>query len=159
MNRLIIGLGIAAAVVIIFALVLTSQGINPAFQTAVDLVIALGKGDDQTALSLLDESMRAYVTDRCPNGSPSACIVTPPEWGALISAVFRRAAPDGANWDVEVIANYEQDRGASGVCSYIRVEPDAAGNWHVAGWAGFIHCGDPASRDMPTNPDTPNRAP
>jgi len=77
----------------------------------------------------------------------------------MVSAIFRRAAPVGSAWDVEVIANYQQGAGASGVCSLIHVAPDAAGSWQVAGWAGFVHCGDPGSRNMATNPDTPNRAP
>lgn len=152
---------ISVAVIVLIASQLTPQASNPAFTTAVDFVSAAAKGDDPQALALLDDPMRAYVADRCPDGSPAACIqsFTPPEWGAMISAVFRRAAPVGKAWDVEVIANYEKDRGASGVCSLIHVEPDAAGGWQVAGWAGFVHCGDPESRDMATNPDTPNRAP
>ncbi len=161
---LLIVAAIAIIVVVLLVVVatqLTPQASNPAFTAAVNFVTAAEKGDDTTALALLDEPMRAYVAAHCPDGSPAACLdsFTPPEWGKMISAVFRRAAPVGSAWDVEVIANYEQDRGASGVCSLIHVKPDAAGAWQVAGWAGFVHCGGPESRDMATNPDTPNRAP
>lgn len=155
---------VALIVIILVATQLTPQTTNPAFTSAVDFVNAASTGDDQTALALLDEPMRAYVAANCPDGSPSACVASyiPTEWGDLVSAVFRRAAPDAADvrqWDVEVIAHYRAGTGASGVCSLIDVAPDAAGAWRVTGWAGFIHCGDPASRDMATNPDTPHRAP
>jgi hypothetical protein len=122
---------------------------------------AAGKGDDATAFPLLSEEMQAYVQANCPNGSVSACIqgYAPAEWGAFASAVFRRAAPDGADWNVDLIATYERDTGASGVCSYYRMEQDDAGQWRVYGWAGFLWCGDGRSRNMATNPDTPNRAP
>jgi hypothetical protein len=154
----------ALVVIVVLATQLTPQTSNPAFTTAVDFVNAASKGDDTTAFALLDEPMRAYVAANCPDGSPSACIVSfiPSEWGELVSAVFRRAAPDADDvrrWDVEVIAHYREGTGASGVCSLIDVAPDDAGAWRVSGWAGFIHCGDPASRDMATNPDTPHRAP
>ena len=155
---------IALVVIIFVATQLTPQTSNPAFTTAVDFVASAGKGDDTATLALLDEPMRAYVSANCPDGSPSACVdaFTPPEWGDQVSAVFRRAAPDAENvrnWDVEVIAHYQEGTGASGVCSLIDVAPDNTGTWRVTGWAGFIHCGDPASRDMAINPDTPNRAP
>lgn len=158
----LIALIAAAALVVIVGVAaqLTPEAANPAFTTAVDFVQAAGHGDDSTAQALLDPALRAYAADHCPDGSPSACIqsYTPPEWGDLVSAVFRRAAPDGEAWNVEVIANYQTGTGASGVCSLIRVAPEGGG-WQVAGWAGFVHCGDPGSRDMATNPDTPNRAP
>jgi len=150
----------AIAAVVLIASQFTPQGSNPAFTTAVDFVNAAGKGNDPVATALLDNAMKAYVAAHCPNGSPSACVesYTPADWGALQEAIYRRAAPDGQAWDVEIIANYAQGKGASGVCSLIHVEPDA-GDWRVAGWAGFVHCGDPASKDMATNPNTPNRAP
>jgi hypothetical protein len=163
--RMVIIIGLVAlvaaiAVIALIATQLTPQATNPAFTAAVDFVNAAGAGDDTTALALLDEEMRAYVAENCPNGSPSACIQSyaAPDWGKLVTAVFRRAAPDGTNWDVEVIAHHETSVGASGICSMIRVAPNGE-NWQVAGWAGFIHCGEPQSRDMATNPDTPNRAP
>ncbi len=162
-NVLIIGLVALVAAIIVIGLIatqLTPQATNPAFTAAVDFVNAAGTGDDTTALALLDDNLRAYVAANCPNGSPSACIQSyaAPDWGKLVTAVFRRAAPDGANWDVEVIAHHETGVGASGICSMIHVVPDGAA-WQVAGWAGFIHCGEAQSRDMATNPDTPNRAP
>ena len=139
---------------------LTPQDTNPAYTTAVNFVNDAGHGDDPDALALLDSTMKAYVAAHCPNGSPSACVqsYTPAEWGKLDDAEFRRAAPSGQAWDVEIIAKYDQGIGASGVCSLIHVVPNGA-NWLVAGWAGFVHCGDPGSRDMATNPDTPNRVP
>ena len=151
------GAGVAAVLV---ASKLTPQAANPAFTIAVDFVNAAGKGDDARASALLSNSMKAYVLAHCPNKSPSGCLrsYTPAEWGSLQDAIYRRSIPNGQAWDVEIIANYAQGKGASGVCSLIHIAQEA-GNWRVAGWAGFIHCGDPASRDMATNPDTPNRAP
>jgi hypothetical protein len=92
----------------------------------------------------------------------SACVrdYTPPDWGELVDVSFRRAAPDGPNaWDVDLIATYAAGTGASGVCIYNRVEQNEAGDWRVVAWAGWLHCGDSASRNMATNPDAPNRAP
>lgn len=160
---MIVGLVALVAIIAVIALIatqLTPQATSPAFTAAVDFVNAAGTGDDTTALALLDENMRTYVATSCPEGSPSACIQSyaAPDWGKLVTAVFRRAAPDGANWDVEVIAHHEAGVGASGICSMIHVVPNGE-RWQVAGWAGFIHCGSPQSRDMATNPDTPNRAP
>ncbi len=157
----IVGIISSLLVVIVVTLLLVPAETNPAFDTAVTFVNAAGKGDDATALPLLDETLQAYVEANCPDSSVSACIMgyIPPEWGGLISAVYRRSAPDGDAWNVDMIATYENDRGVSGVCSHIRVEPTAAGEWQVAGWAGFIWCGDPVSRNMASNPDAPNRAP
>ena len=138
------------------------QNTNPAFATAVNFVNAAGTGDDDTALALLSPALQAYVQQNCPDGRVSACIqpYTPPEWGQFRNAVFRRSAPDGPNaWDVDLIATYEEGKGFSGVCIYNRVEQSAEGEWLVTEWAGFLHCGDAASRNMATNPDTPNRAP
>jgi hypothetical protein len=152
---------ISVVAIVIITLALTPQETNPAFAAATTFMNAAGKGDDATAGSLLSSEMQTYVQANCPNGSVSACIMgyTPAAWGALVSAVFRRAAPDGANWNVELIANYQRDQGASGVCSYYRMQQDDSGQWRVYGWAGFLWCGDPRSRNMATNPDTPNRAP
>jgi hypothetical protein len=152
---------ISLVVVVVVTLALTPGETNPAFAVAADFMNAAGKGDDATALALLSDDMQAYVAANCPDGSVSACIngYIPPEWGGLISAVFRRAAPDGANWNVDLIATYEKDTGASGVCSYYRMEQDAAGAWRIYGWAGFLWCGDGRSRNMATNPDAPNRVP
>ncbi len=123
---------------------------------------AAGKGDDATAETYLAPELVAYVAANCPNGSVSACIdgYTPEEWGDVIKAVFRRATPDGNTaWDVDLIATYQFGTGFSGVCIYHRVEQDASGAWKIVQWAGFLHCGEDASRSMATNPDTPNRAP
>jgi hypothetical protein len=158
-----IGLSLALALVIVIAvtLALTPQETNPAFAVAVDFMNAAGKGDDLAALPLLSNELQAWVQSNCPNARVSACIqsYTPPEWGGLMSAVFRRAAPDGAAWNVDLIATYEKDRGFSGVCSAFRVEADASGRWRIQRWAGFIWCGDPASRNMLSNPNAPNHAP
>lgn len=152
---------ISVAVIVVVTLALTPGETNPAFAAAANFMNAAGNGDDATALALLSDNMQAYVGANCPDGSVSACINSyiPPEWGSLIKAVFRRAAPDGANWNVDLIATYEKDTGASGVCSYYRLEQDAAGEWRIYGWAGFLWCGDGRSRNMATNPDTPNRVP
>jgi hypothetical protein len=145
--------------VIVITAAFTPGDTHPAFAAAVSFMNAAGKGDDAAAMPYLSPELQAYVGANCPAGSVSACVdaYTPPEWGALISAVFRRAAPVGRAWNVELIANYERDTGASGVCSFYRIEQDAGGAWLITEWAGFIHCSD--ARDMATNPDTPNRAP
>jgi len=150
------------ALLVLITLALTPQSTNPAIEVATTFMNAAGNGDDATALPLLDDTLQTYVRDNCPNGSVSACVQSyiPPEWGGLIKAVFRRAAPDGPRaWNVDLIATYEKEKGFSGVCIYHRVEQLADGQWKVTGWAGFIWCGDPASRLMATNPDTPHRAP
>jgi hypothetical protein len=151
----------SVAIIVVVTLALTPQETNPAFATATTFMNAAGKGDDATAYALLSADMQSYVEANCPNGSVSACVegYAPAEWGALNSALFRRAAPDGPNWNVELIATYEHDKGASGVCSHYRMQQDESGQWRVYGWAGFLWCGDPRSRNMATNPDTPNRAP
>lgn len=158
-----IGLSVLVVLAVLVGLTaaLTPGQTHPAFAAAVDFANAAGKGDDAAAFALLDEAMQTWVTDNCPDGSVSACVrgYTPREWGGLMSAVFRRAAPDGDAWDVDVIATYERDKGFSGVCIYTRVEPDGAGAYRIAGYAGYISCGDPASRGMAANPDAPNRAP
>ncbi|MBZ0278201.1 MAG: hypothetical protein K8I60_18790 [Anaerolineae bacterium] len=149
------------SVVIVVTLALIPQETHPAFAAAIAFIEAVQKKDDSTAFALLSEPLQTYVTANCPDGNVSACIFayTPPEWGSLLSAEFRRAAPDGVNWDVNIIATYAKDKGYSGVCIYERMEQDAAGNWKVFGWAGFVSCGDPTSRNMAGNPDAPHRAP
>jgi hypothetical protein len=162
-RKLWIGLAILAsiAMVVVVTLALIPQETHPAFTAAVALVEAVREQDDTAAYALLSDAMQAYVTANCPVGSVSACITayTPPEWGEMLSAVFRRAAPDGVNWDVDIIATYAEDKGFSGVCIYQRMEQDAAGDWKVFAWAGYVACGDGASRNMADNPDAPNRAP
>lgn len=160
-NRILIAGGILVSIILVIVVtaIFTPGSTHPAFAAAVNFMNAAGKGDDAAALPYLTPELQAYVAENCPTGSVSACIdgYTPPEWGALVSAVFRRAAPNSDSWNVEVIATYAADTGASGVCAFFRVEPDASGAWFVAEWAGFVHCSE--ARDMATNPDTPNRVP
>ena len=158
-----IGLAVIVVLaVIILALVATNTPqTNPAFEVAANFANAAGHGDDAAALPLLSSNLAQAVASTCKDGKPSACVqgYAPPEWGALEHAVFRRAVPNDADWDIEVIATYEKDKGASGVCSYFHVSQSPDGQWKIDRWAGFIWCGDPRSRDMATNPDTPNRMP
>lgn len=158
---IVLAVVLAVGIVVVVTATFVPQETSPAAAAAVTFMNAAGKGDDATAFLLLSDELQAYVTANCPDGSVSACIdsYTPPEWGNLQSAVYRRSTPDGAAWDVDLISTYERDRGASGVCIYHRVEQDDMGAWRVVEWAGFLACGDAASRNMATNPDTPNRAP
>lgn len=169
MNRILlialIIFGVVAAVVVV-TLALTPDQTNPAFAAAEAFVRAAGAGDDAAAEAWLTDELRAYVAANCPDGSLSSCIAsyTPPEWGGLFSVGFRRAAPDGDAWDVDLISIYELDRGNTGVCIYTRMipsggDPNAPEGWRVAAWAGFAWCGDPNTRSMATNPAAPNRAP
>ncbi len=158
-----IGLVVLAvlAVLVLVVVAITPPQTNPAFGVAAAFANAAGHGDDAAALPLLSADLAQAVATTCKDGKPSGCVqgYAPPEWGALENAVFRRAIPDGAAWDIEVIATYEKDKGASGVCSYFHVSEYPDGQWKIDRWAGFIWCGDPRSRDMATNPDTPNRMP
>lgn len=151
----VIGIGILIAVAA------TPPQTNPAFSVAADFANAAGHGNDASAIPLMSAELAKAVADKCKDGKPSGCVMSyaPPEWGAMETAIFRRVAPDGAAWDIEVIATYEKDKGASGVCSYFHVSQTVDGQWKIDRWAGFIWCGDPRSRDMATNPDTPNRMP
>ncbi len=152
---------VAAVIVFVIATALTPQQTNPAFAAATSFINAAIKTDDATAFGLLDNDMQKYVLTHCPEGRVSECIkiYTPPEWGDAENAIFRRAAPDGSAWNVEIIATYQHDKGASGVCIDQHMETDSAGNWRVAGWSGFIACADPRARDIATDPNAPNRAP
>jgi hypothetical protein len=162
---LILAGGVIASVLIVIlllTLVFGPENTNPAFATAVRFVQSAAAGDDASALALLGAELQSYVAENCPDASIAACVrdYTPPDWGELMDVSFRRAAPDGSTaWDVDLIATYAAGTGASGVCIYNRVEQTAAGDWQVVGWAGWLHCGDSASRHMATNPDTPNRVP
>jgi hypothetical protein len=149
-------------VIVLLTAAFTPENTNPAFAAAIYFVHAAGTGADDTALNFLNPALQTYVAENCPDGRVSACVqsYTPPEWGAFRGVVFRRAVPDGpAAWDIDLIATYEQDKGFSGVCIYTRMEQDSVGDWRVAAWAGFVHCGESAARNMVTNPDTPNRVP
>jgi hypothetical protein len=42
---------------------------------------------------------------------------------------------------------------------YANMQQDGDGAWKVQRWAGFAWCGDPATRNMATNTDAPNRVP
>lgn len=150
-----------AALIIISSLALTPQETNPAVDVAVTFWNAAEQGEDAVALPLLSPVMQEWVAANCPNGSVSACIqeYSPPEWGSLLSAVFRRSAPVGPIWNVDVIATYELETGVSGVCAHFRVEQTNSGIWQITEWAGFLWCGDATSRNMATNPETPNRVP
>jgi hypothetical protein len=163
-NPFVIGLGvvITLVLVVIITAALIPQAAHPAYDAAVTFANAAGKGDDTAAAALLNANLTEYAAAQCPQGSVSACIAsyTPPEWGKFLNAVFRRAQPDGRDaWDVQLIATYEKAEGFSGVCIYTRVE-QVGEIWQIAGWSGWIHCGDASSglanlmRD-----DAPNRAP
>ena len=158
-----IGLAVLAVLValILIAVATTTPQSNSAFEVAAAFANAAGHGDDVTASSLLGTDLYKAVVTTCKYGKPSGCLqgYIPPEWGTLENAVFRRAVPDGKDWDIEVIATYEKARGASGVCSYFHVSQYPDGQWKIERWAGFLWCGDPRSRNMATNPDTPNRMP
>ncbi len=153
-------IAVVAALVLI-AVALTPPQNNPAFDVAAKFANAAGHGDDATAIPLLDEDLYKAVVASCKDGKPSGCVqgYIPSEWGALENAVFRRATPDGLAWDVEVIATYETGKGGSGVCSYFHVKQYPDRQWRIDRWAGFLWCGDARSRNMATNPDTPNRMP
>lgn len=150
------------AVILLVITVLVPENTNPAFASAIDFVNAAGTGDDTRAMTHLSPELQTYVAENCPDGRISACVesYSPEEWGAFRSVVFRRAIPDGDRaWDVDLIGTYESGVGASGVCVYNRVEQAEDGEWYVTAWAGFVHCAEAASRNMATNPETPNRAP
>ena len=163
---ILVAVTVAAAVGLIgLTLVLVPENTNPAFDVAERFINAAGLNDDDTAFPLLSDEMQAYVTENCPDGSVSACVLgyTPDDWGTLIgdgAAVFRRSIPDGDAWDVLLVATYQEGQGFAGVCIYHRMERNADDEWQVAGWSGFISCDAPNSgiqglrRD-----DAPNRAP
>lgn len=155
-------LAVLIVLIVLLTATFTPENTNPAFAAAVNFVEAAGNGHDQAAQALLTPALQLYVQDNCPDARVSACIqsYTPPEWGAFRSVVFRRATPHGSTaWDVDLIATYEEDKGFSGVCIYNRMELDDEGQWRVAGWAGWVHCGENGARDMATNAETPNRVP
>lgn len=162
-RRLFITLAIifATAVVLVGLTAALIPQDNPAFATALDFSRAALTGDDDSARALLGADLRDWVDANCPDASVSTCItdLIPPEWGPFQNIVFRRAAPDGDAWNVDLIATFAEDVGFTGVCIYHRMEEVAPGDWRVVAYAGYIHCGDPASRNMAANPDAPNRVP
>lgn len=157
---IVIGIVVSVALVVIVTAALTPGETHPAFAAAVAFVEATAHGDDAAATALMTPELAAYIARNCPEGSVSACVqgYTPPEWGEMLSAVFRRAAPDGPDWNVDVIATYEHGQGFSGVCIYTRLTAEGEA-WKVAEYAGFAACSDAGTRNMATNPDAPNRAP
>jgi hypothetical protein len=158
---IIAGIVAALLVVVVTTALLTPESTNPAADNAVLFVQDVLRGDDAAAMALLAPEPAAWVAENCPGGVPSGCIAAaiPADWGRFERAVFRRSALVGDAWNMDIIGFYEAGVGASGVCAYTRMEQDASGAWLVAEYAGFIHCGDPASRQMASNPDTPNRVP
>lgn len=148
-NKLILGVGslmIAVVALIIATLFLVPEETNPAYATAVNFVNSVATGDDDTALPYMSTALRASVTENCPDGIPSTCInsYADDSWGGFMSAVFRRAIPDGHDaWDIQLIATYEEGQGFSGICIYNRVER-INDDWQVTRWSGFVSC------DLPT---------
>jgi hypothetical protein len=133
--------------VIVAATLLQPQTTNPAYEVAIAFTNAASKGADESALPLLSADLQTYVTQNCRAGLVSECVqsYTPPEWGGMLQAVFRRGQPDGATaWDVQLVATYAEGVGFSGVCIYNRVEKIGE-QWLVTRWSGWVHCGDPNS--------------
>jgi hypothetical protein len=157
-------LGIVALILIIVVIVaataLVTPDDNPAFAAATRFVEAVGRGDNTTAGRLIGADLANWVVENC-DGLVGVCIerYVPGEWGDFLSVVFRRAAPFGEAWDVELIATYEQGLGFSGVCIYNRVEKTQAETWIVTAWSGWVSCGDPSAQTLANHPDAPNRAP
>ena len=158
---IVLAVVLVLAVIVVVTAALTPEELNPAFDVAVAFSKAAASGDDAAAFALLSDEFQAAVTEGCPFGRVSGCMNTyiPPEWGSFLNVVYRRAAPDGAAWNVDLIATYEQGEGGSGVCIHNRLEQVAPDDWRVTAWAGFIPCGHAESRNMATNPETPNRMP
>lgn len=165
-NRMVLivagGLLALVLVVVLTALLVPQQ--NPAYTAAIEFVNAAAQGDDAAAESYLSDELLAYVDANCPDDSVAACVqgYTPPEWGDMLSAVFRRSQPDGPDaWDILLIATYEEDQGFSGVCIYNRAERVQGEDWEITRWSGFVSCDLPNAglRSLADEPDAPNRAP
>ncbi|MCS6835566.1 MAG: hypothetical protein NZ750_06065 [Anaerolineae bacterium] len=154
---------------VLLTAVLVPQQLNLAYQVALDFVYHAARAEDGQASALLGDELRAYVAQNCRDGLVSACIddYLPDEWGGFVSAVFRRAQPDGPHaWDVQLIATYAEGQGFSGVCIYARAEKDSASSgaqasdWRITRWSGWASCDDPNTRlGQLVGPDAPNRAP
>ncbi len=135
---------------------------TPQYAVALEFIEAVHRGDDAAAIQRITPELQTWVATNCPGGSISICLLgfyIPDDWGNLLSVVFRRSEPVGSAWNVDMIATYEHGLGFSGVCIYTLTSQQPDGRWLVSSWAGFISCGDARSRDMASNPDTPNRAP
>lgn len=159
---------------LIAALLIISMSLTPAQSTgayavAEDFTNLAAKGQNEAALALVGDDLRAYAEANCPEGSLAACVqgYAPQEWGDIISAVFRRSVPEGADvWHVNLIATYQEGKGFSGVCIYNRVEriAQSAGDpyegWRVTRYAGFIPCDAPdAALESLRQAGAPNSAP
>jgi hypothetical protein len=139
---------LAVAAIIALTAVLVPENTNPAFDVAVNFTNSAGDGEDELAAALLTDDLQSWVAENCPDGSVAACVddYTPPEWGGLIAAVFRRAIPEGTDtWHVHLVATYEEEQGFAGVCIYNRVDQVEPGTWRVSAWSGFVSCDDPNS--------------
>lgn len=163
-NLPLIIIGLIALVISLIAAtaLLVPAQTNPAFAAALAWANAVAVGEEATAVAHEGEALRAWAASNCPNGRVSDCVqaLFPPEWGDFISMVYRRATPDGERaWDVDLIGTFREGQGSSGICLYTRVEQSDDGIWRVEAYAGWIWCGDPASRNMARNPQAPNRAP
>lgn len=164
-NKLILGVGlliVAVVILIVATAFLVPEGSHPAYAAAVNFVNAAATGDDDTAIPYMSTTLRDTVAETCPDGVPSTCIESYADdsWGGFMSAVFRRAIPDGSNaWDVQLIATYEDGQGFSGICIYNRME-QIDGTWQVMRWAGFVSC-DLATAGLQELADesAPNRLP
>ncbi len=158
----VIGIIVVVALVVIVTAALIPRQTNLAYDIGIQFVNAASKGDEAAALTALSPELQAYVKANCPEGRVSACIraYAPAEWGQFQSAVFRRAQPEGPNiWHVQYVSTYEQDKGASGVCIYTRMER-AGDIWQVTRWSGWVWCGDaPGGISYLMRPDAANHAP
>jgi hypothetical protein len=157
-----IALGIIVVILaIIAATAFLTPDSYPPNAAAINFARAAASGDEPAAVAYLSPDLQAYVAANCPDGTVSGCVADyiPDEWGGYRGLEFRRAMPDGNGYHIDLIGFWEQDRGFSGVCVYLNVQPDGAGGWQVTRWAGWAWCGEPATRDMETNPQAPNRAP
>lgn len=153
---------LVAVVVLVALTAVFVPSSHPAFDVAINFVKAAGAGAEAEARRYLHADLIAYAQAHCRDGRVTHCVddYTPPEWGEMLSAVFRRAEPDGPSaWDVAIIATYAENQGFSGVCIYNRVE-QRGDTWQIVRWAGFISCDEPnAGLSALSNPDAPNRVP
>lgn len=164
-NKLILGVGglmVAVVILIIATAFLTPEGTHPAYASAINFVNAAATGNDEIALTYMSDSLTTYVNDNCPDGIPSTCIINYADesWGDFMSAVYRRAIPDGNDaWNIQLIATYEDGQGFSGICIYNRVEK-VGDEWQVVAWSGFVSCDLPtAGLQQLADKDAPNRVP
>jgi len=165
---IVVVIALLVTAILIISLSLTPAQSNPAYAVAEDFTNLAAKGQNDAALALVSQPLRAYAQDNCPDGSLAACVQSyvPPEWGGIISAVYRRSVPEGDVQHVQLIATYQEGKGFSGVCIYNRVERvadpanDPYDGWRVTRYAGFVPCDAPGSDlDEMRQPNAPNAAP